>query len=432
MALAMSVVVFCGALSDAGLGRSLIRTPVFDRDEWSTVFWFLVVLGFGFAGAIVLVSPLWASMFDTPELLPILMALSVVPMMQAFTSAPNAAVERQENYTGIATVQVVTTVLSMIVAVLLAYRGFGVWALVFQQISIPFVRMLGIFYLSAFRPGLTFKPSLLGQHLLFARDAVLISAVAAMRTQAVTVMVGGLLGTQALGLYSMCERFLRLPKFALAGPMSSVVYVRMAKAQSDPEKVAEIYLASVRLLSFALLPGIAILAVSGDAAFATFLSEKWAPIAFLFALAAPGLAIEAVTVVTLACVFRAYARTGRLFRLTFVGAALLIVLVGLAATVSIEAVALSLSVWGVAVTFISLREASNLFPIGVQDVLRVLYLPAVVSTSLASLVAVLRWSFALSDIQAICVATVVGCVGMAGYGLANRSALRIAIGTFRK
>ena len=126
----------------------------------------------------------------------------------------------------------------------------------------------------------------------------------AAQNQAAIVAVGRLLGETALGILSMAERFLRLPQYGLAGPMSSVVYVRMAKAQTDPERLVEIYLASLRLLAIALFPALAMIAVAGHAIFTVFLSDAWSSVAPIFALAIGGIAIEAAAIVNLACLFR--------------------------------------------------------------------------------------------------------------------------------
>ena len=59
MALAMTVVIFAGVMSDAGLGRSLIRSPTFSQAEWSTVFWLLVGVGLLLALGIAAAAPVW-------------------------------------------------------------------------------------------------------------------------------------------------------------------------------------------------------------------------------------------------------------------------------------------------------------------------------------------------------------------------------------
>ncbi|MEO1457677.1 MAG: oligosaccharide flippase family protein, partial [Pseudomonadota bacterium] len=113
MAMAMSVVIFGSMLSDAGLGQSLIRSKSEDPAEWSSAFWLLVAVGCGLAALIIAISPVWAWFFDTEELIAVMAALSLIPLCQALAAAPNAEMERREQYSTIAAIQMVTTVASV-------------------------------------------------------------------------------------------------------------------------------------------------------------------------------------------------------------------------------------------------------------------------------------------------------------------------------
>lgn len=61
MALAMSVVVFVQILSDAGMGRSLIRQPKYDPAEWNSVFWMLACVGLTLTVVVLILAPIWAN-----------------------------------------------------------------------------------------------------------------------------------------------------------------------------------------------------------------------------------------------------------------------------------------------------------------------------------------------------------------------------------
>jgi len=391
MAMAMSVVVFCSVLSDAGLGRSLIRTQTYDHTEWVSVFWLLVAVGAGLALFIVAIGPLWAEFFDQPRLAPILAALAVVPLCQSISAAPNAEIERRENYTGIAKVQTLTTVVSLGFAVVLAILGAGVWALVAQQISLAVVRLAGIIYLSRFRPNLTFRPNLITQHFRFARDALTVSAISAVKAQSAVIAIGKLNGEAPLGLFSMSSRFSRLPQFGLVGPMSTVVYVRMAKAQHDAKRLVEIYLSAVRLMACLLFPVLAMTAVAGTAIFTVMLSEEWAQVAPIFGLSISGITFEAIFVALLACIFRAANRTDLHVRLSMESTLLYVGLVfSAAALFDVFAVATAISIWGFMIVPRGLLLAKQVVPISISDCLRTVRISALMSLAMVCCHALLR------------------------------------------
>ncbi|MEM8580045.1 MAG: oligosaccharide flippase family protein [Pseudomonadota bacterium] len=345
MALAMTVVVFSSVLSDGGLGRSLIRTKEYDLTEWSTVFWLIAGVGAILSMAVLAIAPLWAWFFDQPRIWSLLSCLAIVPLLQALSAAPNAEIERRERYAGLASVQIIAAVVGMAAAVALVMLGAGVWALVAQQILLALVRLAGIAVLTRFRPSFVFANAVLGQHLRFARDAIAVSLIQTGQMQTPVVAIGKFLGESALGFYAMNQRFARLPQFGIAGPMSAVVYVRMAKVQDSGKDLVRIYLASSRLLAAALFPALAMLSAAGTPVFTLLLGDKWAPVASIFALSIPGLTFEAVTVTYLACLLRAAGRTTLQVQMKIEGAIVAVILFVAAAFISLEAVAASITLW---------------------------------------------------------------------------------------
>ncbi|UWQ21556.1 oligosaccharide flippase family protein [Jannaschia sp. W003] len=364
MALAMTVVVLAGTISDGGFGRSLIRTRRVDRAEWSSVFWLLVAIGVGLAAAVLAAAPLLAAWFDQPRLLAAMCALAALPLLQAATAAHNAEIERREQYGALAALQAAAAAAGMAAAVGLALLGAGLWALVAQQLALAGIRAAGIVALSRFRPAATFSRGHLTEHLRFARDTIATSLLSVMRLQATTLVIGRVLGPLPLGVYAMHQRFARLPQFGLAGPASAVVFVRMARARDDPPRLARTYLASVRLLATVLLPGLGGVVAAGPVLFPAMLSEKWSAVAPVFALAVPGVALEAVTITTLVCVFRATGRTDVQVRLTAEGTLLCVALVLAASSFGLLAVAAAISVWALAYVPRGWALARRIIPLG--------------------------------------------------------------------
>lgn len=295
VALAMSIAVFANMLSDGGMGRSLIRTPLEHHAEWSTVFWFLGALGLGLSLLILALTPVMVWLFEEPDLFWPLAALSSMPLIMALAAAFNAEMEQREVFAELALAQTVVTLTALGIAVAMAVTGFGVWALIVQQIMLIVLTGLWSLLRSRFRPSLTFSRTDLGPHFGFGRDTATTSIVNYLRDQSTRLVIGKFIGIAELGIFSMAMRFLRLPMYGLAGPAGRVIYVRLTQAQDDQEAFRAIMLAATRLLSFSILPGMAAIAVISDTLFVMLLSERWADVAPVFVLAAGGAVLNAVT-----------------------------------------------------------------------------------------------------------------------------------------
>lgn len=343
-ALATSVVVFANIFSDAGMGRSLIRTPLERTDEWSSVFWFLCALGIGLSLALLALTPAAVWFFEAPEIRWPLIALAPLPLILAMNAPFSAEMERRRAFAELALSQTAATAASLAVAVAMAVTGFGVWALVAQQIVQFGARAVWVSVRSEFRPAARFSRAALGAHFVFGRDMMAASLLGFLNQQSTTLVVGKMLGAADLGLFAMTQRFTRLPMFGFAGPFGQVLYVRLAHAAEDRDAFREIVLSAMRLLCFICLPPVAALAMVGETAFTLVLSEQWAPVAPLFAAMALGAGLQAATHPT-AIALTALGRTGPRLRLTAEITVFWLVMLAAVASFGLLIVAAARSVW---------------------------------------------------------------------------------------
>lgn len=295
MAIAMSIVIFGQMLSDAGMGRSLIRQPDYDAAEWNSVFWLLTGVGGGLSLILVALAPVWVMLFDRPPLLGLVSALAVLPLLNALAAVAIARMEKDGRFPQLALIRIVAGVIGMVTVLVLAVAGAGVWSLVIQQIVIAAIQTAGAFLYSNFCPSLPRNFTPLRGHIRFASDNVGVSLIFSVQRQGPVLLIGAILGAVPLGLFSMAQRFLTLPRNAVSGPVAQVVFLRMTKVQDEGHKVADIYVASCLLLAVAVFPPMAVLAGSAGSLFPFFLSGTWSPAAMIFALAAPGMMIEVAT-----------------------------------------------------------------------------------------------------------------------------------------
>jgi O-antigen/teichoic acid export membrane protein len=338
VALAMIVVVFGQLLSDMGLGRSLIRKEKFDAAEWSSAFWFLTLIGLLLTGALIVIAPIWSWVFDRQVLAPLIMALSVIPFLFSLSAVSTALLERDGRFPTLAGLRIAAAVVGFITTIALAMNGAGAWALISQQIAIALVQCGGSIMLSRFRPLSPLTRAPLGDHLSFARNTLGVSFLMTAQRQVPMMMIGYVLGATSLGLYSMSERIQNLPVNGVAAPFSRVVFINMSAAQKEPVKICQIYMGGLLLMAMAVIPPFAMLASVGETAFPLLLSEPWRPVATIFALVAPGIALDASTSHA-GVLFQAVNRTGLRLKMVFERTLLRLAMIGAAMPFGIEAVA---------------------------------------------------------------------------------------------
>ena len=383
MALAMSVVVFVQILSDAGMGRSLIRQPKYDPAEWNSVFWMLACVGLTLTVVVLILAPIWANLFERPRLFWLLSALSILPLLSSLSAVPIARMEKDGHFPRLAVIRTLAGITGLVALLGMALAGAGVWALVAQQIAIAVTQTAASLSRSRFRPGLPRNFTPLGSHIRFASDNVGVSLIFVSQRQAPVLLIGSFLGAGFLGQFAMAQRFLNLPRNALAGPVSQAVFVRMAKAQHDRQKVADIYAASCLLLSVAVFPPLAVLAGSAQSIFPLLLSETWGPAATVFALAATGIMIEVATS-CLGVMFQALDQTRLRLRMIAERTVLRTLVIAASVPFGLEAVAIAISVFSIAYLPRNIAFAQRAAPVSQLTVLRAMATSAVVSAIAAA------------------------------------------------
>ncbi len=316
--MAMPLVLFVMMLADAGIGMSLVRTPATEREEWSTCFWLSAALGCILAVVVIGVAPLAAMAFGQPSLSPILMALAVVVVLQALFLIPRAAQQQSHHFKVIAATEIASITGGIVTAVVMAVYGSGAWALVTQQLCFFSIRLILTFWLSPFRPLLTFDLHRAKGHLAFSRDLLGNNIAAFVIQSADNLLIGRVLGAAAVGLYSMAFQFARLPMLLIAGPLQYVLYAQLAKTKDDVHLLRQAFFTLTRILAIVVVPAVGMIAVAHEPVFRLLLSQKWAPAGHLFMIVAPACAVQAVTSIG-GTIRMALGRTDIVLRMTLEG-----------------------------------------------------------------------------------------------------------------
>lgn len=342
VALAMPFALFAMMLADAGVGMSIVRTSLANREAWSSSFWLTVALGSLLAALMVLLAPLTAHVFDEPQLTPIVITLAFVVLAQAAHVIPISALQQAGRFKTIAFIDVSATALGIAVALIGAYGGYGAWALIGQQVAYFAVRVVLACLLSPFRPTRHFSWAAVREHAVFGRNVLGNSLLNYFARSFDQWVVGRVLGTAIVGFYSMAFLFARLPVLVLSGPLQYVMYTHLTRIKDNPAAIAHYYLTMTRLIATIILPAMGIVAVAHAPIFTLLLSDRWADAGTVFSLIALGSALQAVTSISETTLF-ALGHTLKQLRATAAFVVVWVLVLLTSVRLSVEAVALGFS-----------------------------------------------------------------------------------------
>jgi PST family polysaccharide transporter len=316
VAIAMAVVALTLAVSDAGLSRSLIRTDNIESDAWSTAHWLIVAATALLSLLLALGSWPAALFFETPALLPVMLALAIIPLMQGFLELPIAALIKRENFMPLAIADFAAALGGAAAAIGFGLAGFGAWALVAQNIVNVAIRAPVILFAANYKPRWVFNLAALGEHVKFARDTMGYAIIHSLSRQVDPFVIGKALGTAPLGLYSVAFRIMNLPAGVVATPVQTALYPRLAYLRDKPDELRALVLAATIGQAALVFPPMAAAAAASTAVFEILLSYRWGEAGLVFsALAIAGM-VQVITNFN-SSLLQALGNTGTRLRLTF-------------------------------------------------------------------------------------------------------------------
>ena len=145
------------SLLDSGFNRALIQKKDRTNVDYSTVFYFNLAVSALLYAVLFFSAPFIAKFYRTPILTDVLRVVSLSILVNAFSLVQTAKLTIELNFRLQSLASVISVVLSGVLGIVMAYLGFGVWALVAQGLSSSIVRSLILWLFSHWKPILTFS-----------------------------------------------------------------------------------------------------------------------------------------------------------------------------------------------------------------------------------------------------------------------------------
>lgn len=342
VAAAMTVIPMVYLLSDLGFSTYLLQTTDVGQKSLSTAFWTSVAAGAALSTGLWALAPVLAEAFRSPDLVPVLRALVLSVVATVLAGVPLALLRRAMRFRAVAMQALVAAVLAQVVAVVVALRGGGVWALVSQQVVAQWVIGLLAWRSARWLPSLWLSPRQFRQMAVFGVRVSSVDLVATTRLWAESWIVTVVLGPSALGLLNVGQRLVLVAQELTAASVVPVSTVVFAKVRGSADRLCLTYLKALGVAYAVVSPLMILIVVTAPALIPVLFGAQWA------ASVPPARALALAGIITLGAMLD----HGLFYGLGRPGAWLLYSLVVDAATVGTTAIAVRWGLTGVAVGFV--------------------------------------------------------------------------------
>ena len=260
-----------------GFGTALIQKKDADNIDFSTVFFFGIAFSIGLYFILFFVAELVADFYDMPILCPILRVLSIRVPIGAINSVQQAYVSRNMQFKRFFYSTLGGTLISAVIGILMAYLGFGVWALVFQYLSNTIVGTIVLWFTVRWRPEKSFSFNRLKGLFQYGWKLLIQSLMVNVYSNLRSLVIGKVYTSDDLAFYNRGSYFPNLIVANVDTAMGTALFPAMAKEQTSIERVKSITKRAICLSSYVMSPMLIGLAACSTAFVSVILTDKWLP-----------------------------------------------------------------------------------------------------------------------------------------------------------
>ncbi|MFQ3591686.1 MAG: lipopolysaccharide biosynthesis protein [Gemmataceae bacterium] len=261
--------------AEAGLGRALVQREILsplDRD-------YIFTLSLTFSASCYLVlftcAEALALLVGEPAFATFIRVLGLVLWLVPFRTVALAILERDQRLGRLAGAHILTAGIQSALVLLLAFQNLGYWALAIGAITGITLEALSLWYFSGWWPRLAWPGREALPLLSFGAWTAAGSLVWFSYDNVDFLLIGALLGKDALGTYSLAFTLMTLPVQKLSANVNQVAYPVFCRLQKDPPRLADWYLRMTVMLGFVGVPVLAGMALVVDDAIASFYRPQW-------------------------------------------------------------------------------------------------------------------------------------------------------------
>lgn len=271
------VVAIAGALVEGGMTSSLVRTNEVDDKDLSTVFWFNIAVAFGVYWIIFFTAPLISRFYEVEILTPVIRVYSIIIFINAFVGVQSTRFVKNMDFKTLFKIRLPSLIIGGIVGVWMAWKGFGIWALVFYPIVQSTISTIQFWLYSKWRPSFLFDKEKYKFHFNYGYKLTLSDVLNTIFKNIYTIVIGKLFSPVQLGYYNRADTLKQLPVSNLSAALNQVTFPLFAKINNDDAKLKEVYQRLMCVVIFVIAPVLCLMIIVAEPMIRFLLTEKWLP-----------------------------------------------------------------------------------------------------------------------------------------------------------
>ena len=282
--------VLAEAFIDGGFGSALIQKKRPTQEDYSTIFFWNIGMAVVMYAILFFSAPAISRFYNIPLLCDVLRVQGVILFIYAFNIIQRNQLRKKLNFKLLSIISISTALIALGVTIYMAYKGYGVWALVAQYIITSAIPALVFWFYVKWRPIWTFSWTSFKELFGFGFYMFLTNLLNSFSSRIQGLFIGKVYSPSIMGYYSKAQSTEHLASSSISSIMTQVTYPLYAEAQDNKEMLGNMIKRITMTISYITFPLLFILLLLAQPIFVLLYSERWlASIPYFQALCIAGM-----------------------------------------------------------------------------------------------------------------------------------------------
>ncbi len=267
--------VLAEAFIDGGFGSALIQKKSPTREDYSTIFYWNLGMAALMYVVIYFAAPAIARFYNIDLLCPVLRVQGLVLFIYAFNIVQWNQLRKNLNFKALSIVTITTSIIALSVTIFMAYKGFGVWALVAQNLITAAVPAVVFWFVIKWRPAFLFSWASFKELFGFGFYMFLTQLVNSFSSQIQGLLIGKMYSSSTMGYYSKAHGTEKLASQSISQIISQVSYPLYAEVQDNKALMIGLIKKMSSSIAYVTFPLMFILLLVAKPLFILLYSDRW-------------------------------------------------------------------------------------------------------------------------------------------------------------
>lgn len=269
---------------DSGFSNALIQKKDRTETDFSTVFYFNILISIIIYFLLYISAPYIATFYKEPELSSVTRWIGLNIIISSFSIVQRAKLTINVDFKRQAKASLVAVLVSGAIGIFLAYKGWGVWALVAQTLSNSLLNTLLLWIFAKWIPKWVFSRESFHTLFSFGSKLLLSGLLHTIYINLYSLVIGRRYSSMDVGFYNRAYQFANFPSINIVGIINRVIFPIQCEMQDDNERLKTSFIKYLRMSCFIIFPLMIIMAVLSKPFILLLLTEKWLPAAELLSI----------------------------------------------------------------------------------------------------------------------------------------------------